>query len=232
MIEPIKIMVSSVNTGLENERKAISDTFRNINYIKLIGSDPFIDKALTGSSSIETIRMAKECDLYILILSERYGYKIYGDKSATEVEYDIAVADDPTKIMVFLKDTGLQVEPEQKQFIERVSDYHSGYFRPSFKTPEELSGLVYESVFSWLVNKCHRNATLTCIDRFIQEIQGLQFSNEATILYRTTELSVELEIKSSNKSYIIKYEKLDIIKNFWGCIKDFQVQLFELYGDK
>ena len=124
----IKIMISSVNNGLEAERDALMQLFSKYEFVELMGSAPYNNTAYSGSSAYTTVKMAKDCDIYILILSNVYGSEIEGGKSATEVEFDAAMKDDPTKIMVFKKITDSDVEAKQKEFIKKVTDYNSGYF--------------------------------------------------------------------------------------------------------
>ncbi len=69
----------------------------------MVGSTPYDTASVAESSGNTTVKLARECDLYILILGNKYGMETAENKSATEVEYDAAIKDDPTKVMVFLK---------------------------------------------------------------------------------------------------------------------------------
>lgn len=222
-MEQIKVMISSVVKGLESERSAIKEFFDNIPFVECVGAYPFDEKSLSGSSAMETIRMARDCDLYILILSERYGYKIMGEKSATEVEYDTAIKDNPSKVLVFLKSIDSDVEVDQQAFIDKVSDYHQGYFRTTFNTKDKLIELVKQSFYNWIVRKCKNYQT--CSDQFIRVIQENFSMRGYNLYYETSDSQVVISIVGKKNTTKIKYEKTDIMKNFWKCTKDFQVKL-------
>ena len=66
-------MISSVNNGLEAERDALMQLFSKYEFVELMGSAPYNNTAYSGSSAYSTVKMAKDCDIYILILSNVYG---------------------------------------------------------------------------------------------------------------------------------------------------------------
>lgn len=220
-------MVSSVNKGLEAERDALKDAFSKFEFVDLIGSSPFNNTALSGSSAYSTIQMAKQCDIYLLILSNKFGSEITGGQSATEAEFDAAIKDDPTKIMVFKKEIGEPVEPKQQVFIDKVSNYYSGYFRPSFMYSHQLKELALNSFYNWLADRAQLNSNLTIMDHFLRIAKGILSVDNGQIFYRTTKRTVELEYYFNRKSFTIHFENTEIIKNFWNCINELQLKYNE-----
>lgn len=227
IMRKISVMVSSVINGLEAERDAVKEAFSGIEFVDLIGAEPFNNTALSGSSAFSTVQMAKECDVYFLILSERYGKEILGGQSATEAEFDAAVKDDPTKIMVFLKDSDKKPEPKQKSFIDKVSNYYSGYFRPKFKYSHQLKEMAINSFNNWLIDRAQLKTKLNYIDHFIRIAKQILPADNAKVFYRTTENDVELEYKYLQESFIIQFRNDVILKNFWNCVNDLQIKCNE-----
>ena len=95
--------------------------------------------------------MARESDFYILILGGRYGDEVFPGKSATEVEFDAAYKNDPTKILVFLKEANESIEQKQRDFIERITKYKSGYLYNSYKYTHELSDMIKKALIDLII---------------------------------------------------------------------------------
>jgi hypothetical protein len=83
------------------------------------------------------------CDGIVLILGARYGEPTAAGISATEEEYREAVRL-KKHIFVFLE--GGDREPRQQEFVSSVEDYVDGHWRKSFRTPDELEGLVEQAL--------------------------------------------------------------------------------------
>ena len=224
-------MISSVNNGLEAERDALMQLFSKYEFVELMGSAPYNNTAYSGSSAYTTVKMAKDCDIYILILSNVYGSEIEGGKSATEVEFDAAMKDDPTKIMVFKKITDSDVEAKQKEFIKKVTDYNSGYFRPSFKYSHELIEFDKSSFYNWLTERTQINCNLNIIDHFLRVAKGILDASMGKIYYRTTIDNVEIEYCYGGKTYSMHFSNEEIVKNFWSSINQLQLNYYSWIGE-
>lgn len=143
------IMVSSTIEGLKRERRAIKVVLEKIYpqfHVHLSedwGSD--------GCSPEEAcLMLAKNCDLFILLLGKRYGNPPNGYSiSVTEMEFEAARKSDTHKIRAYLKETK-SIEPEQIQFVKRVRDFRSGSLCPKFSTLQELRELVTQDTVSFL----------------------------------------------------------------------------------
>lgn len=224
-------MISSVNNGLEAERDALLQLFSKYEFVELMGSAPYNNTAYSGSSAYTTVKMAKDCDIYILILSDKYGSEIESGKSATEIEFDAAIKDDPTKIMVFKKKTDSEVEPKQLEFINKVTDYNSGYFRPSFKYSHELINSAKESFYNWLTERTQINSNLNIIDHFLRVAKGILDASMGKIYYRTTLDNVEIEYYYERKTYSVHFSNEEIVRNFWGSINQLQKCYYSWIGE-
>lgn len=216
-MEKLKVMVSSVVRNLEGERDALLQLFRSDGYsfVELVGANPYDSASFSASSGNTTVNFAKDCDLYILILGKDYGMETLEGKSATEVEYDAAIKSDPTKVLVFLKDTGEDIEEKQKLFINRVSDYYNGYFRTSFQYTHQLQSKVEESFWKWFISRAQVGKNLTNVDHFIRTIKEDLLTPEIRLYYQTTERFVEITICYNGRQFIQHIESADLQLNFW-----------------
>jgi Domain of unknown function (DUF4062) len=99
----IRVMVSSTVKDLAAEQDAIDKCLGKISFVELVGVDPFNEAAIALSSHATTLKLARDCHLYVLVLGGRYGWEPPGaGGSATELEYDEAIRQDPTKVLVFI----------------------------------------------------------------------------------------------------------------------------------
>ena len=220
----IKVMVSSTVNDLQGERDAIKKVFATNNLIEVIGAQPFNDMAIAGHSIGETKRMARECDLYILVLGHQFGMKVLQDKSATEIEFEEAFRDDPTKILVFLKHTKDLTEDLQKAFIDRVCDYYSGYWRPTFEYTHELQELVLKSFTTWLRERAALGTDLNYLDHFVRLAKQIKPEPTAQIYYQVTKDYVAIDYDFFGKIHSVHFDKAIIYSDFWGCLSQIYKQ--------
>lgn len=220
-MDKIKVMISSKVEGLEAERDVIKKLFDNHPMIELIGAVPYASTSHATSSAVETVQMARECDLYILILGSEFGMELPNGKSATEVEFDAAFRQDPTKILVFLKEEEIKNE-KQKAFIERVCNYYSGYWRATFKFSHVLEGLVNDSILSWLKDRATLGSKVSHCEHFIRQALQMKPTPETQVYYRVTKDDVEIEYKTMGSSHIIQYSRNMLIADFWKCVYELQ----------
>lgn len=222
-------MVSSTVEDLLGERDAIVNAFKSINIVELVGADPFNIKGFSQHPRGVTREMAKDCDLYILILGHKFGMDIGNGKSATEIEFDAAFRDDPTKILVFQKEfEEEEIEAEQKHFIDRVCNYYSGYWRPTFKYTYELQELVLDSFSQWLKDRAAIGKDLNYLDHFVRVAKQIKPEPNALVYYQVAKDFVEIEYEFYGKSHVMHFDKQDIYKDFWGCINSLYDQ-FEIW---
>jgi Domain of unknown function (DUF4062) len=144
------VMISSTVKDLDQERDATDRAIRGLRLTRFraetYGSRPHSPLKICAS-------MATGCDIFILIIGERYGSIIESEGiSVVEFEYNIARADDPEKILVYVKDS-IPREPRLAKFLDYVQDFTRGYFTSSFTTPEELYEQIQSDVVRWLTSR-------------------------------------------------------------------------------
>lgn len=225
-MEKIKVMLSSTVKGLEEERKAVKSVFKNIGFIELIGVDPVNEFSYGISSRIKTVEIARDCDLYLLILGKEFGLELPNGRSATEIEFDEAMKDDPTKILVFKKDYDSldMIDLRQQKFIDKVCDYYSGYWRVIFENTDELEQLVLNSFVNWLKERAEIGKNLNYLDHFIRIAKQIKPEPNAIVGYKLTEKFVEIEYNFFDKNFIMQFDREKVYRDFWGCIGELQEQ--------
>lgn len=229
MSDKITIMISSLGLKLKDERLALKEALKDNAFVELLGSDPFSEASISGSPAQETLRIARECDLYILILSESFGFELPDGKSATEVEFDTAFQADPTKILVFIKKDlkDDDVEPAQLTFIKRVCDYFRGYWRTEFSNTGELTDLAKQSFQIWLKKRASLGTDLTYLDHFVRIAKQERPEPNAEVLYTVTKHEVKITYKYFKQTYTIVFDAKEIYRNFWGCISQLLLKFRE-----
>ena len=130
----MRVFISSVRRGLEEERDALPPL------IRAIGHEPrrFEDYTAQPVPSREAcLRGVEEADAYVLLLGEHYGDKMPDTGSSpTEEEWTVARRRG-IPILAFRK-RDVALDADQAAFIKRVEDYAAGVFREAFSTTAEL----------------------------------------------------------------------------------------------
>jgi hypothetical protein len=143
---PLKVMISSTVEDLGPEREVADRAIRKLNLTRwrseTFGSVPHPPKVVCEF-------LAQQCDIFLLIIGERYGHTMSDGKSVVEFEYRTARAQNPQKILVYVKDV-VDREPQQKEFLKCVQDFEHGYFRSSFSTPDDLHDKIQSDIGRWL----------------------------------------------------------------------------------
>ncbi len=225
-MDKIKIMISSTVSDLEGERDAVKNAFSGIDFVELLGVDPVNSTSLAGNARTLTTGIARSCDLYILILGKEFGLQLQSGKSATEIEFDAAFKDDPTKVLIFKKefDCTTTIDFRQQCFINRVCDYYSGYWRTTFKYTHQLKELVLSSFTTWLKERASIGSNLDYLDHFIRVSKQMKPEPNAIVYYKLAKDFVELEYVFFDISHTIQFSRKEIYDNFWGCINSLQEQ--------
>lgn len=145
------VFVSSTVIDLKSERRCLSQVIKDLGY-KAVLSENMETQPL--SSEEVCTRWARNCDIYILVLGERYGCIIPKyDISPTELEFQVAKESDPEKILVYVKDIE-QRELRQQVFVNRVEDFTAGYFRGNpFHSIDELEQRVRMDLIRLMARK-------------------------------------------------------------------------------
>ncbi|MGC0211979.1 DUF4062 domain-containing protein [Streptomyces levis] len=187
-------MLSSTVRDLLNDRRIALEALESTNLVRGLGVVPVKQASRGASSLLATLSLAEDCHLYVLLMGGRYGFVTERGKSATELEYDAAYRTDPTKVLVFVKSTK-NIEAEQQQFIDRVSDYHKGYYTSTYRNSTELKAVVLDSFTQWLVNRAGVGVKLHYFDHFIRmAVQRSPFPGVHPT-YAVTDTDLELKYK-------------------------------------
>ena len=168
----IKIFISSVQTEFASERKRLCDYIRQD---ALLGHFfvPFIFEelpAINTSAQAAYLTEAGQCDVYIGLFGERYGYEDEEGVSPTEREYDVATLQHKHRL-IYLKNAPSR-HPKEERFIHKVEQ---DVVRKTFDSYDDLRTAVYTSLVRYLEEKeylrllpfdatFHRTATLDDID--------------------------------------------------------------------
>jgi hypothetical protein len=128
------VFLSSVRRGLEQERDNLPALVRAIGH----ECKRFEDYTAQPVASREAcLRGVDEADVYLLLIGNRYGEPVFDSGlSPTEEEFTRA-RQRGIPMLVFVKQ-GVEVEPRQQAFIDRVEEYTGGRFRAGFATAVDL----------------------------------------------------------------------------------------------
>jgi hypothetical protein len=213
----IDVMLSSTISDLRRDREAIAKSLSRINLLNFLGIQPVEGPSYGRSPLLATVEMAEVCHLYILLIGEKYGFVSGQGKSATEMEYDAAYRDDPTKILIFCKEAD-EREPAQQEFVRRVGEYHRGYYMRSYRDTYELAELAGASVVQWLEERAAIGRKLEYFDHFIRlAVQKSPFPGVRPT-YRVDEDHIELKYRILGRSFTVHFDKALIYNDFWGCM--------------
>ena len=156
-MEKLKVMISSTVKDLEPERDAVDRAIRDFRF------QSFRTESI-GSISRSPVdvceNLARECDLYVIVIGERYGWVIPRlGKSVTEREFEIARTDNPHKILVYEKMVQGR-ESLAQGFLQRLKDSEEGYFLSQpFTTSQELYEAVKEDISLWITQQIAKGRT-------------------------------------------------------------------------
>jgi len=127
-----RIFISSVIKGFEAYRAAARAA------VEIMGHVPAMSEAFaarTYSSRQACLTEVETSDIFVLVLGPTFGFEVEDGVSATQAEFRHArTLGKP--ILVFVQNA--EMEPAQAEFRRELEDFHTGFFRASFGTPEQL----------------------------------------------------------------------------------------------
>lgn len=146
----LRIMISSTIEDLAQERAAVDSAIRDFRFERFRSESM---GSLSRSPEQVCDEMAKECDLFILIVGEKYGWIIpHLSISVTEREFQVAKNDNPGKILVYEKSLNPNTrEPPADRLLKDATDFTTGYFRAApFENTTELVKRVKDDIAIWI----------------------------------------------------------------------------------
>jgi glycosyltransferase involved in cell wall biosynthesis len=163
MSRRLRVFVSSTMEDLANERDLVCRKLKDFN------CEPVNAEALvpTGKSSWESLRdEIRSCDLFLLIVGDRYGSvpDASDGRSVTEMEYDEA-REAEVPILPFLKRLASEAESSSadrrlaSEFRRRVGAWNGGQFRQEFDLAYDLAEMVGASITEHLLEGYRRADT-------------------------------------------------------------------------
>ena len=132
--DAVKIFVSSVRRGLEEERDALPGLIAAIGHTPVRFEDFTAQSVPSRAACLAGVAAA---DAYLLLLGPNYGHRFDDTgQSPTHDEWVAATAAGMPRLVY--RKTGVEFEPAQDEFALSIGDYTSGVFYESFATTSEL----------------------------------------------------------------------------------------------
>lgn len=213
----IQVMLSSTVKDLRDDRQAVLDALGATSLVQVIGAEPVPQAPVARSPYLATVEMAERCHLYVLILAGRYGHEPQDGKSATELEFDAAYDADPTKVLVFKKRVP-RTEAKQRQLIQRVGSYYSGFWMTKYRAADELSDLVTSAFEAWIKERAAIGFRLTYFDHFLRAAVQRTPVPGVRPQYSVTPDFIELSYSFFGNEHVVHFAKSKILDDFWGCL--------------
>ncbi len=132
----MKLFISSVITGMEDERAAVARAATLLDFDVIRAEDFSASSTSPQQTCLEGVRQA---DVTVLLLGERYGHPQGSGLSATHEEF--REAKDHCDVIPFVQ-ANANPDATQTTFIREVKNWDTGKYAGEFSTPEELAGLV------------------------------------------------------------------------------------------
>lgn len=130
----MRVFISSVRRGLEQERDALPGLLKAIGYEPLRFEDFTAQQVPSRQACLDGIDSA---DVYVLLLGPHYGHRFpETGQSATHDEY-VRARTRGIPRLVFSKD-GIEMDDDQQAFVEEIGDYGSGSFWATFTDVTDL----------------------------------------------------------------------------------------------
>ena len=132
------VFISSTITDLKEERSAVEEVLQQID-LKSFASEKFI--ASSESPRELCLRKASECDIFVGIYKNRYGFipkeENQLELSVPEMEYDMAVMKNKPRILFEYYDDKNK-EPRMKKFLKKIKDFTNGNFIKNYRNIDDL----------------------------------------------------------------------------------------------
>ncbi|MCB0747821.1 MAG: DUF4062 domain-containing protein [Ignavibacteriae bacterium] len=129
-----KIFISSTIKDMPNERIAALDA------IKQIGGEPIMSEFTFTAQASDSVSLCldyvKTSDIYVLIISGKFGWQPFGKESITELEFNTA---QNNNIPIIVFNTKYDKEDKQKEFTNKVGAlYYWKEVNHAFELKDEL----------------------------------------------------------------------------------------------
>jgi len=140
----VKVFISSIIRGFKQFREAARDAVVEAGMQPVMVEDPELFPAQSMSPQTVCLRSINDSDVFILILGQCYGGRTESGLSAVEEEHWHARLNEK-EIKVFVH--SVDKEPEQEEFLTRISRWESGHFRNPFDSPKDLKSKILQALY-------------------------------------------------------------------------------------
>jgi hypothetical protein len=130
----VRVFISSVRRGLEEERDALPGLISAIGFEPIRFEDFGASPMPSREACLEGIDRA---DVYVLLLGPNYGHRFADTKQSPTHDEWVAATRRGIPRLVYVKN-GVEVEPDQQEFIDSIGNYGSGVFYDTFDSTAEL----------------------------------------------------------------------------------------------
>lgn len=129
----MRVFISSVRRGLEEERDALPGLISAIGHMPVRFED---FTAQTVPSREACLAGVKSSDVYLLLAGPHYGH-VFEDtgQSATRDEWMAATAAGMPRLVY--RESGIQLDSDQAAFVAGIKDYGAGAFRDVYSSTAE-----------------------------------------------------------------------------------------------
>ncbi len=149
-MQKIRIFISSVQKEFEQERRLLVDYISNDLLLSRF-FDAFLFEQMPANNDAPDVAYLKEveqCDVYLGLLGEKYGFENAEGVSPTELEYDKATQLHKTRLLYIKKSNNR--EAKESAFIRKVQ---TDVVRKTFENYAELQLAVYASLLHYMDTK-------------------------------------------------------------------------------
>jgi hypothetical protein len=134
----VRVFVSSVRHGLEEERDALPGLITAIGHTPVRFEDFTAQTTPSRQACLDGLTTA---DVYLLILGPRYGHR-FDDTGQSPTHDEWTAASKAGLPRLVYRKQGVTFEDDQQAFARHVSEYTSGVFHDTFITTHELQAKV------------------------------------------------------------------------------------------
>ncbi|MCG2798013.1 MAG: DUF4062 domain-containing protein [Cellulomonas sp.] len=138
----MRVFISSVRIGLEQERDSLKGLILALGHEPVMFEDFTAQPVPSRQACLESVRT---CDVYLLLLGDRYGYEFPETGLSPTAEEHVAArtAGIPRLVM---RESGGTPEPKQQELIEEIRSYRDGVFYSEFSDVVDLQAKVAAAI--------------------------------------------------------------------------------------
>lgn len=189
-----KIFISSNQKEFESERNQIKKEIENSKVSLFYEVSLFEDFEASGQTAQEIfLNQARNSDIYIGLIGEKYGDNLISGISATELEYN-AFKEVHNDAWFFVKNLEYR-EDKTLEFLQKIEDNHKYV---EYKTKDELIKKIIKTLTNFIIQKLRKTET-KFDERIIPESSYEDVSLKAVQLFFEKNQSPVPDLKNKNE---------------------------------